>query len=79
MLAYPTEERIRGVLAPVLVVRGAADPVARSDWCRMLANQAKRGRLLEIRGSRHVVQCSAPDRVARAIAAFAGAPLPAAA
>ena len=79
MLAYPTAERIRGTPAPVLVVRGVADPIARSEWCRMLAGRAPSGRLLEIHGSRHVVQLSDPDRVARAIAAFAGAPLPAAA
>ena len=42
----------------------------------MLAGRAENGRLLEIHGSRHVVQHSAPERVARAIAAFADAPLP---
>ena len=79
MLAYPTEERIGGMVAPVLVVRGAADPIANSDWCRTLADRAEDGRLLEVAGSRHLVQYSAPERVSRAIAAFAGAPLPAAA
>ncbi|WP_427129204.1 alpha/beta fold hydrolase [Pseudarthrobacter sp. S9] len=74
MMDYPTAERITGVTAPVLVLRGARDPVATSDWCRRLAGRATTGRLLEIRGTGHVVQHNRAVEVAGAITSFAGLP-----
>lgn len=70
MMSYPTEERIESVDAPVLVLRGARDPVAGSNWSAALAARAPRGRLLEVPGSGHVVQQSAPRVVADAIRDF---------
>jgi pimeloyl-ACP methyl ester carboxylesterase len=70
MMAYPTEQRIGSVQAPVLVIRGAHDPLARSPWCRLLTDRARDGRLVEIPGAPHVVQESAPRRVLDAISSF---------
>ncbi|MET3951656.1 alpha/beta hydrolase [Arthrobacter sp. UYEF36] len=72
MMGYPTEQKIPGVSAPVLVVRGASDPVASADWCRRLAAHADRGQLLEIEGTGHVVQHNRSGEVAGAILDFAG-------
>jgi pimeloyl-ACP methyl ester carboxylesterase len=72
MIGYPTDERIRSVLAPVLVVRGGDDPIARVEWCRALVSAAPDARLLEIPGHRHVVQFSAPKETAAGILAFLG-------
>jgi pimeloyl-ACP methyl ester carboxylesterase len=74
MMNYPTEERITGVSAPVLVMRGAKDPVATPGWCRRLAERAPRGQLVEIEGSGHVVQHNRAVEVAEAIVSFAGLP-----
>ena len=71
MMDYPTEERIASVAAPVLVLRGANDPVASADWCRRLAARAARGRLVEIQGTGHVLQHNRAAEVAGAILAFA--------
>jgi pimeloyl-ACP methyl ester carboxylesterase len=73
MMEYPTEQRIADVAAPVLVVRGANDPVASADWCRRLAERAS-GRLAEIPGTGHVVQHNRSAEVAEAILSFAGLP-----
>lgn len=72
MMDYPTEERISGVEAPVLVLRGANDPVASADWCRRLAGRAALARLLEVEGAGHVVQHNRAVEVADAILDFAG-------
>jgi pimeloyl-ACP methyl ester carboxylesterase len=64
--------RITGVTAPVLVLRGANDPVATSRWCRRLAGRAAMGRLLEIQGTGHVVQHNRAVEVAEAVTTFAG-------
>ena len=72
MMGYPTEKKIRGVSAPVLVLRGANDPVATADWCRRLAAHAGEGQMLEIEGTGHVVQHNRSAEVAGAILDFAG-------
>ncbi|MDQ0819646.1 pimeloyl-ACP methyl ester carboxylesterase [Arthrobacter sp. V4I6] len=74
MMDYPTEQRIAEVAAPVLVVRGAHDPVASADWCRRLAGRAAMGRLVEIQGTGHVAQHNRSAEVAEAILSFAGLP-----
>lgn len=74
MMDYPTEEGITGVTAPVLVLRGANDPVATSGWCRRLAGRAATGKLLEIQGTGHMVQHNRAVEVAGAIRSFAGLP-----
>ncbi|MEX1080078.1 MAG: alpha/beta hydrolase [Homoserinimonas sp.] len=73
MTGYPTEKRITDVPVPVLVIRGARDPVSGSMWSAVLAARAPLGRMLEIPGA-HVVQQSAPTLVADAIRAFSKDP-----
>lgn len=70
MLDYPTTEAVGAVAAPVLVVRGSRDPIARAPWCRELAARAARGQLLEVQGHGHVVQRSAARTVAASIELF---------
>ena len=72
MMDYRIEERIAGVTAPVLVMRGANDPVAPRDWCRRLAARATTAQFLEIEGTGHVVQHNRAVEVAESILAFAG-------
>lgn len=71
MLRYPLENRVPDIAAPVLVIRGARDPVSRSQWCHHLASRARDGEVLEVPGQAHVVQRSAAAVVASAITAFA--------
>ncbi|WP_022885039.1 alpha/beta fold hydrolase [Glaciibacter superstes] len=71
MLEYRIEERLLRVLPATLVIRGADDPVAPSDWVRHLAQLAPHGRALEVPGSSHVVHFDACDLVADAIASHA--------
>ncbi len=72
MLRYRTDLRLAHVQAPVLVVRGGDDPVARRPWCAELA-AAGRGSLVEVPGHRHLVQHSAPTEVAAAVVGLARA------
>ncbi|TFD57172.1 alpha/beta hydrolase [Cryobacterium suzukii] len=72
MLAYATDEHIARVAAPVLVIRGSDDPIARRGWCNSLVHNSLDGRLVEIPGHRHLVHYSAADRVADHIVEFAG-------
>jgi pimeloyl-ACP methyl ester carboxylesterase len=72
MLAYATEVRIKHVVAPVLILRGGNDPIARRAWCSILANNSAQGRLLEFAGHRHLVHYTAADQVADRILEFAG-------
>ncbi|MFJ5862113.1 alpha/beta fold hydrolase [Pseudarthrobacter sp. NPDC092439] len=70
MMAYRTEERLRAVAAPVLVLRGERDHVAGSGWSRHLAEAVPQGRFVEIPGAGHVAQHLRPDAVASAIRHF---------
>ena len=70
MLAYPTADRIVRVAAPVLVLRGANDPVSRRAWCAGLVRHSQHGFLDEIAGHRHLVHYSAAERVADNICRF---------
>jgi pimeloyl-ACP methyl ester carboxylesterase len=68
MLAFRVEDAVRGVAAPVTVLRGSRDPIARPDWARGLAEVAPQGRFAEVPGCPHVVMHSAPERVASELA-----------
>lgn len=67
MVAYSTEEGVRELQMPVLVVRGAHDPVAGRSWSRRLRDIARQGRLIDVPGHHHVVPFTAPLAVADAI------------
>jgi pimeloyl-ACP methyl ester carboxylesterase len=72
MLDYRIEDRIGGVTAPILVMRGEHDPVAPTAWCHRLASRAAAAQCLEIEGAGHVVQHNRAVEVAENILAFAG-------
>ncbi|MGP3534350.1 alpha/beta fold hydrolase [Microbacterium sp. RD1] len=72
MLAYPTQERVRALAAPVLVLRGGRDPIAGSQWARRVTDAADSATLAIVPGHAHNVQHSAPRAVASALVAFAG-------
>jgi pimeloyl-ACP methyl ester carboxylesterase len=72
MFEYPTEERIRLTTAPVVVVRGEHDPVAREPWCRALASAAGGpSELVTVTGHAHGVPLTGPAAVAGVVARFA--------
>ncbi|PPG41489.1 alpha/beta fold hydrolase [Pseudoclavibacter sp. RFBA6] len=75
MIAYPLEDRLADVSVPVLVARGARDPIAPHDWCLLLAARAVSGRLLTIPHHSHAVQHTAAPALAGALRAFADAAL----
>jgi pimeloyl-ACP methyl ester carboxylesterase len=69
MLRYPLEDTLPHVEQPVLVVRGAEDPVARHDWSARVAAAAPRGAFVELPGPHHV-QEHQPVAFARLVGEF---------
>lgn len=58
MLTYPTLARLWEVPAPVLVVRGSKDMIARRDWAQRVTDASAGGTLVEPRGPHHVQEHS---------------------
>jgi pimeloyl-ACP methyl ester carboxylesterase len=71
MLRYEIADRISSVAAPVLVLRGARDPVAPAPWADELAGLAVDGQTADVPHAVHNVVHSHPQAVARHVAAFA--------
>jgi pimeloyl-ACP methyl ester carboxylesterase len=63
-LPDPTEERLRQVSAPVLIVRGEHDRIVPAEWAARLAATAPRARLAVVSGVSHAVDYAAPDELA---------------
>ena len=63
-LRDPIEERLSSVAAPVVVVRGASDPVAPAAWCRQLAAAARSGCTVAVPDAAHAAHFSHPGEVA---------------
>ncbi|PSL37138.1 alpha-beta hydrolase superfamily lysophospholipase [Labedella gwakjiensis] len=61
MLAYPTLEKASAVTVPTVVVRGAGDPIAGSDWVERLAASMGDARVVTIRGAHHAQLVSVRD------------------
>ncbi len=70
MLTYPIEDRVQLVAAPLLVMRGAQDPIATERWCRDLAARVGGGPVATISGGAHVIQRRRPVAVRDAIVGF---------
>jgi len=70
MLRYAIEERVELLTAPLLVIRGRNDPIARQGWSERLRARAVRGSLAVVPGHRHVVQFTAAQRVADLVRSF---------
>jgi len=64
MLGYRTEEAVVGLTTPLLVLRGARDPIAGHDWAAQLQRLAPTARLVEVPGAAHVVMYTHPHEVA---------------
>lgn len=67
VLADRIEERLPGIDAPALVVRGAHDPLCPPEWAREVAHLLPQGRLVTVAGAGHAVHWSHPREVADAI------------
>ncbi|OUE25870.1 alpha/beta fold hydrolase [Clavibacter michiganensis] len=71
MLRYDAMDRIGAVRSPLLVLRGARDPVAPAAWTARLGALGRAGRATDVPGAVHNVPHSHPREVATIIAAFA--------
>lgn len=70
MLGYPTHERINALTQPLLVLRGARDPIAKRAWCIRLATAVGHGVQRSLPG-RHVVIHTAAESVGDEVLRFA--------
>ena len=70
MLATRTEEVLPHVGVPVLVLRGAHDPVAPRGWVQRLAATSPLARAAEVSGGGHGVHYTHPAEVARLVTGF---------
>lgn len=66
----PLEAKLPQLRLPVLVVRGARDPIAPAAWCAEVARLLPCGRLVTIPGGAHTVNYSSPDRLVRVLHPF---------
>jgi pimeloyl-ACP methyl ester carboxylesterase len=73
MLADRLEDRVAGLVAPVLVINGDRDPIVSSAWARELAAMTPGARFTEVHGP-HVIMHTDPEMVAAHITGFAEAP-----
>ncbi|WP_158437887.1 alpha/beta fold hydrolase [Naasia lichenicola] len=70
MRDFPTHVRIHAVEQPLLVLRGAHDPIAKPPWVDWLARQVRLGEVVTVEGHRHNVVHSGAEEVASAILRF---------
>jgi len=73
MLGFRTEDEVERVDVPLVVVRGARDPIARDAWVDRLAERSG-GRAARVPGVAHLVMHGAPWRTASLIAEVARVP-----
>jgi pimeloyl-ACP methyl ester carboxylesterase len=69
-LADRIERKLPRIDVPVLVIRGARDPIAPRRWARELADLAPQARYAEVRDTAHTVNYMAPGALARAVRHF---------
>jgi pimeloyl-ACP methyl ester carboxylesterase len=74
MLRYSAAARVGDVRAPLLMLRGARDPVAPAAWTAQLVALAREGRTRDVPGAVHNVPHSHPREVGAIIVAFAAEP-----
>ena len=75
-LRDPLEEKLPRIHLPVLVVRGARDPIVPQTWAEEVARLLPCGRLVVIPGGAHTVNYSAPHRLVRVLRPFLRAAAP---
>ncbi|HEY8589309.1 MAG TPA: alpha/beta hydrolase [Naasia sp.] len=72
MLGYKTEESLVRLRTPLLIIRGARDPIVRHDWADQMRRLAPDARLVEVPRAAHVVMYTRPEEVAHEILVSAG-------
>ncbi|GAB2986201.1 alpha/beta fold hydrolase [Frigoribacterium salinisoli] len=70
MLRYGTAEGLAGLEVPLLVVRGAHDPVAPARWAEQLRDLVPDGTVVQVPGAVHNLVHSHSADVGRAVLAF---------
>jgi 2-hydroxy-6-oxonona-2,4-dienedioate hydrolase len=70
MVDDPFLATLLSVQAPVLVVRGARDPIAPAAWAARVAQALPAGRLATVAGAAHLVPLSQPAALAALVRAF---------
>lgn len=71
MFDYDTEQQVRRLTEPVLVLRGGRDPIVGAEWCRRLTAAAPAGsELVTIPGLAHVIPRTAAPQIADAISSL---------
>ena len=76
MLGYRIEQTLPLLDVPVVIMRGAQDPVAPEGWARSLARRSPGTRVVSVPGSGHVVQHTAAQTVASELRVFAASVRP---
>jgi 2-hydroxy-6-oxonona-2,4-dienedioate hydrolase len=66
-LRDPIEDKVAAIEVPILVLRGANDPLAPQPWVEHLVARMRRGRLAVIPGGGHALNHSRPAEVAAAV------------
>lgn len=67
MLRHPMAERLAEVAAPVVIVRGAADPICGQLWAEQLSTTPANGRLVTVPGAAHAVDWSHPGAIVQVV------------
>jgi pimeloyl-ACP methyl ester carboxylesterase len=67
MISDPVERKLHKVRTHTLVVRGERDPIAPSEWATEVAQALPNASLVEIRGTGHTVNWSAPKELAQVV------------
>lgn len=73
MLGYRIEEALPRLQVPLLLVRGARDPIATQAWAEQMRRLAPGSRLVTVDRAAHVAMYSRPEEVAEAVLAHARA------
>ncbi|HVM68493.1 MAG TPA: alpha/beta hydrolase [Gaiellaceae bacterium] len=66
-LAHPIEERLPGVQAPTVVVRGAHDRLCPEPWARAAVERLPEASLVTVAGAGHAAHFSHPGEVAAVV------------
>ncbi|HZD39128.1 MAG TPA: alpha/beta hydrolase [Terriglobales bacterium] len=64
------EDKAPRIAAPVLVVRGEHDPIAKQGWCEEIARRCPQGSLEVIPGVAHTLCYTAPVQLAAVTRSF---------
>lgn len=75
-LQHPIEDRLHLLGVPVLIIRGASDPVAPRRWVEQLAAAAPDARIATIPNAAHACHHGRPDAVAQVLDLWHGPAAP---